>query len=195
MFPQQGRFSDPPIFEALIKESRSRDTGHFLRALGKDMTGTQRAVYTFLACSGCHILSALKELIGLPTSIKTVATAKNGSHMMFSFDYGDFMCVFEEVNDQTVVQFDETIEIYQNDRRYYLNYDTPYIRNLAQYLEVTDSTKTSTQTHVYGPCYTDMFATEMNYFHECILHGKQPKTGFEDSLEDLLLYRELALKA
>ncbi|MDR0389061.1 MAG: Gfo/Idh/MocA family oxidoreductase [Spirochaetaceae bacterium] len=177
------------------KALREEDRAHYLKALGGGMTETQKNIYTLLICSGCHILSAVKELAGLPKAIKTVAQAKNGSHLVITFDYGDFMCVFEEVNDQAVVQFDESIELYQNDRRYYLRYDTPYIRNLPQVLEVTDSTKTSTNAIQYGPCYTDMFTTELNYFYDCIANGKEPKTSFKDSLEDLRLYRDIALKA
>jgi predicted dehydrogenase len=177
------------------KALREEDRAHYLKALGSGMTEAQKNLYTMLICSGCHILSAVKELAGLPKAIKTVAQAKNGFHLVTTFDYGSFMCVFEEVNDQSVVQFDESIELYQDDRRYYLRYDTPYIRNLPQVLEVTDSTKTSTQSTHYGPCYTDMFTTELNYFYDCIVNGKKPKTSFKDSLEDLLLYRDIALRA
>jgi predicted dehydrogenase len=181
----------PPGAGAALREE---NLAHFQWALGGGMTEAQKNVYTFLICSGCHILSAVKELAGLPRAIKSAAAAKNGFHMVFTFDHGDFMCVFEEVNDQTVVQFDESIEIYQDDRRYHLRYDTPYIRNLPQTLEVVDSTGTSTQTRTYGPCYTDMFTTELEYFYDCVVNGTKPKTSFADSLEDLNLYREIALK-
>jgi predicted dehydrogenase len=177
------------------KALREENHAHYLKALGSGMTETQKNIYTMLICSGCHILSAVKELAGLPKGIKTVAQAKNGCHIVITFDYGGFMCVFEEVNDQAVVQFDESIELYQDDRRYYLRYDTPYIRNLPQVLEVSDSTKTSTQATHYGPCYTDMFTTELNYFYDCIVNGREPKTSFKDSLEDLKLYRDIALRA
>ena len=172
---------------------QKEDIAHHRKALGPDMTDAQKNVYKYLTCSGCHILSAVKELIGLPKSIKSASCANNGFHMVFTFDYGDFMCVFEEINDQTVVQFDESIEIYQDDRRYHLRYDTPYIRNLPQILEVVDSTKSGTQTSNYGPCYTDMFRSQLEYFYDCIANGKPPKTSFRDSLEDLKLYRNIAL--
>ena len=175
------------------KVMREEVLTHHRKVLGDGFTETKKNVYTYLSASGCHILSAVKELIGLPVSIKSAASANNGLHMVLTFDYGDFMCVFEEVNDQTVVQFDESIEIYQDDRRYHLKYDTPYIRHLPQTLEVIDSSKTSTQTHTYGPCYSDMFGRELEYFYDCIISGKEPKTSFKDSLEDLKLYREIAL--
>ena len=181
----------PPEAGKFLKEEY---LAHQRKALGEGSTTAQKNAYSFLNGSGCNILSAVKELIGLPKSIKSVASAKDGFHMVFTFDYGDFMCVFEEVNDQTVVQFDESIEIYQDDRRYHLRYDTPYIRNMAQELEVVDSTKTSTQTHIYGPCYKDMFTSELEYFYDCILNGKKPKTSFKDSLEDLYLLRDIVLK-
>ena len=180
----------PPEAGKLMQEE---NLAHCRKALGEGMTDAQKNVYSFLTGSGCHILSAVKELIGLPKSIKSAVSAKNGYHMVFTFDYGDFMCVFEEVNDQTVVQFDESIEIYQDDRRYHLRYDTPYIRNLPQVLEVIDSSMTGTQTHTYGPCYSDMFTRELEYFYDCIVNGKEPKTSFKDSLDDLNLYRNIAL--
>ena len=176
------------------KLMQEENLAHYRKALGKGMSDAQKNVYSLLTGSGCHILSAVKELIGLPKSIKSAVSTKSGYHMVFTFDYGDFMCVFEEINDQTVVQFDESIEIYQDDRRYHLRYDTPYIRNLAQVLEVVDSSKTSTQTHTYGPCYTDMFTRELEYFYDCIVNAREPKTSFKDSLEDLKLYRDISLK-
>ena len=182
----------PPEAGKIMKEE---STAHFLKALGDGMTAAQKNAYSLLTGSGCHILSAVKELIGLPRSIKSAAFAKDGFHLVFTLDYGDFMCVFEEVNDQTVVQFDESIEIYRDNCRYHLRYDTPYIRNLPQVLEVTESDKTSTQTHIYGPCYTDMFTSELEYFYDCIVNKKEPKTSFNDALEDLYFYRDLVLYA
>ena len=73
-----------------------------------------------------------------------------------------------------------------------MNYDTPYIRNLPTRLEITTSSETETGTEVIGPIYEDPFRTELNSFRDCIETGNQPRTTLKDSLEDLLLFRDVA---
>lgn len=100
------------------------------RVLGGNTSHAQQMAYLLMTASGCHILSAIRELIGLPKAIRSAVVSPNGMQFSLVFEYDNFNMVFEEMNDQEIVEFDEAIEIYQGDRKMLLEYDTPYIRYL-----------------------------------------------------------------
>lgn len=162
------------------------------RALGEGCTQQQRITYTMLTGLGCHTLAAVRELVGLPVEIESVSV--QGEHVIIVFRYEDFLAVYEILNDQDVVQFDAAIEIYQHDRRMKVKYETPYLRYQPQTFEVVESTKNDTKTTLYGPDYRDPFVSEVQYYHDCIERGVQPKSDFADAMADLKLFREICLK-
>lgn len=114
--------------------------------------------------------------------------------MIIVFRYNDFLAVYEILNDQDVVQFDASIEIYQHDRRMKIKYETPYLRYQPQSFEVIESTKEDTKTTVYGPDYRDPFQDEVKYFYDCIVNGTKPKSDFEDAMADMVLFRDICKK-
>ena len=161
-------------------------------ALGEDATQMQKNVYQMLLGLGCHSFSAVKELVGLPKEIKAVLTSGNGTHVTMLLQYDGFIGVYEMVNDQDIVQFDASIDIFQGDRLLSIKYDTPYLRYLPSTLTVIESSKTDTKTTLYGPDYHDSFKNELIHFHECITSGQKPKTSLEDSLLDIELFEKIA---
>jgi predicted dehydrogenase len=161
--------------------------------LGSGATDMQRNVYQMLLGLGCHTFSAVRELIGSPKEVKTVLTSRNGTHFISLLQYEGFIGTYEMVNDQSVVQFDAAIEIFQGTRKLLIKYDTPYIRYLPYSLEVIESTGENSKTTTYGPDYHDAFETELKYFAGCIAAKKKPKTSLADSLEDIELFQKMAL--
>ncbi|MEK9618267.1 MAG: gfo/Idh/MocA family oxidoreductase, partial [Deltaproteobacteria bacterium] len=98
---------------------------------------------------------------------------------------------YELVNNQEIVQFDATIEIYQRDRRLKINYETPYVRHQSSTLELSEYAEGNAQTTIYGPDYKDPFVNEICEFHDCIAVSLKPKTSLQDSLEDLELFQKI----
>ncbi len=196
----EGRFfidQTRPIFypsdvpEAAKQEGAQRKRQQLDSALGEGASDAQRTAYTMLTGLGCHSLSAVRELVGPPKRVLSVSTCSGGQHLVVVMDYGDFLATYELVNDQSIVEFDAAVEIYQGDRKLKLKYETPYIRYQPLSLEVTDSTAHSTQTTLYGPDYTDPFQTELTLFYDCVQNGGQPKTILEDAVEDFTLFEEI----
>lgn len=173
----------------LRAESAARRRKQVGRALGEGCTEQQRMTYTMLTGLGCHTLAAVRELVGLPKKIESVSV--DGEHVVAVFRYDDFLAIYEIVNDQDVVQFDASIEIYQHDRRMHIKHETPYLRYQPHTFEVVESTKGDTKTTVYGPDYRDSFENEVKYYHDCIASGTQPKTDFADALADLRLFQQM----
>lgn len=161
-------------------------------ALGKDCTEQQRISYQMLTGLGCHTLAAVRELVGLPREVKSVAV--DGEHLIVVFQFDGFLATYEIVNDQDIVQFDAAIEIYQHSRYMHIKHETPYLRYQPHHFTVVESSKTDTKTTTYGPDYRDSFENELKYFHECVSKGQKPKTTFEDSMQDLILFKQICDK-
>lgn len=110
---------------------------------------------------------------------------------MAIFDYGHFSALYEAVIDD-VSRFDAGIEVLTQRQHFRMNYDTPYIRNLPTHLEITTSSDSYTGSEVFGPVYEDPFRIELDAFHHSITTGSPNRTTLSDSLEDLLLIKEVA---
>ncbi|WP_283673690.1 Gfo/Idh/MocA family protein [Butyricicoccus sp. Marseille-Q5471] len=185
-------FLPSDVSRDLIEESGKRRREQIGRALGEDCTEQQRTTYQMLTGLGCHTLAAVRELVGMPKKVESVAV--DGEHVIAVLRYDDFLALYEIVNDQDVVQFDASIEIYQHDRRMHIKHETPYLRYQPHTFEVVESTKTDTKTTLYGPDYRDSFENEVKYYHDCIVSGVQPKTDFADAMDDFTLFKQICDK-
>lgn len=171
------------------EEGAKRRRAQVGRALGEGCTEQQRITYQMLTGLGCHTLSAVRELVGMPKKIESVTV--DGEHVIIVLRYESFLAIYEIVNDQDIVQFDASIEIYQHDRRMRIKHETPYLRYQPHTFEVIESTKDDTETKLYGPDYRDSFENEVKYYHDCILKNEQPKTNFADAMNDLKLFKDI----
>ena len=185
-------FYPQDLSQAVREEGGKRRRAHLDEALGGDASDQARKIYQMFTGLGSHSFSAVRELFGLPKKVLHVAS--KGEHVVVSLDYGDFLATYELVNDQSIVQFDAAIEIFQGDRKLHIKYETPYIRYQPITLLVTESEKSETKTTHYGPDFTDSFQTELVHFGQCIADKTQPKTTLDDSLNDLRLFVEIINK-
>jgi predicted dehydrogenase len=184
-------FSPVDIPSFLIEESKNKRNQQLDSALGPDTTTEQRTAYQMLTGLGCHSFSAVRELFGSPISVKAAAASHQGELLIIVLEYDGFLATYELVNNQEIVQFDATIEIYQRDRRLKINYETPYVRYQSSTLEVAEYTEGNAQSTIYGPDYQDPFANEICEFYDCIASNRKPKTTLQDSLEDLELFQKI----
>jgi predicted dehydrogenase len=175
----------------IIEEGRLRRRAHLDQAIGSGASDDQRTAYQMLTGLGCHSFAAVRELFGLPEKIKSVSAARNGNHLIVVMEYDGFLGLYELVNDQDIVQFDASIEIFQHTRKLTIKYETPYIRYQPMSLEQIDSSGTKTETLIHGPSYRDPFRTELQEFYRCITEHRRPKTDLADALEDLQFFETL----
>jgi len=175
----------------VIQEGNARRRAHLDRAIGADASDEQRVTYQMMTGLGCHSFSAVRELFGSPRKIHSVTTAAGGEQVIVVMEFDGFLATYELVNNQNVVQFDASIEIFQLDRKVHIKYETPYIRYQPASVQVIESTGMDTKTTDYGPDFRDAFQTELNLFADCIETGQQPKTVLEDAVADLELFEEI----
>ena len=184
-------FSPVDIPSVLIEESKKKRNQQLDSALGPETTAEHRTAYQMLTGLGCHSFSAVRELFGSPTSVKATVASHQGELLIIVLEYDGFLATYELVNNQEIVQFDATIEIYQRDRRLKINYETPYVRYQSSTLELSEYTEGNAQTTIYGPDYKDPFVNEICEFYDCITTSRKPKTSLQDSLEDLKLFQKI----
>ena len=176
----------------MIQESRTRRREQIDRAIGANATDRMRTTYQMMTGLGCHSFAAVRELFGVPSKIHSVTTASEGQQVVIVMEFkGGFLGTYELVNNQSIVQFDAAIEIFQNTRKVLIKYETPYVRYQPAYVQVTESNNHDTHTTTYGPDFHDAFQTELTLFAQCIKAGEQPKTSLEDAVADLKLFQEI----
>ena len=179
----------PPADPSAAREKMFRE---YRAILGEDASEAKIWAYILLTASGCHILSAVRELIGLPKEVRSAVFSPSGMQFTLTCAYDGFNMVFEEMNDQSVVEFDESIEIYQGDRKMTLKYDSAYIRYLPTHLTVNELEGGQAKMTVYGPQYHDMFFNELLEFRRCIGEGCSPKCDVFDAAEDVKFFLNIA---
>ncbi|MDR0886164.1 MAG: Gfo/Idh/MocA family oxidoreductase [Clostridiales Family XIII bacterium] len=175
----------------VIKDGGARRRAHLDRAIGADATDAQRTTYQMMTGLGCHSFSAVRELYGTPKKIHSVCTSEDGEHVIIVMEFDGFMATYELVNNQNIVQFDASIEVFQNTRKVLIKYETPYLRYQPASVSVIESTAHDTKTTTYGPQFTDAFRTELTLFAQHVTEGTEPKTNLEDAVSDLKLFKRI----
>jgi myo-inositol 2-dehydrogenase/D-chiro-inositol 1-dehydrogenase len=174
----------------ILTEGRSRTQAMLRSVMGDDCPPDALRAYQVLTGLSSHSISAMRDLLGTPKGC-SYAVQHRGETVMAVFDYGHFSAIYEAVIDD-VSRFDAGIEVLTQRQHFKMNYDTPYIRNLPTRLEITSSSDTDTGTEIIGPVYEDPFRIELGAFHESVTTGALNRTTLSDSLEDLVLFKEIA---
>jgi predicted dehydrogenase len=146
--------------------------------------------YGLLCGLGSHDLSAMRELIGRPRGVSAARMWGRGGYLVALLDYGDFMVTYETgVDDQ--LRFDAHIELYGASGTMRVQYDTPYVRHFPTTLELEQTVGDSYERTLIRPHLKDPYTHELEYFHECVTTGQNPKTSPEDYVQDMELFVDI----
>jgi predicted dehydrogenase len=86
---------------------------------------------------GSHDLSAMRELLGMPTSVLGASLQYNSPIWSVLFQYPSFPCTYESgINNVPI--FDAHIEVYSSEKIVRINYDTPYVKGLPVTMTVRE---------------------------------------------------------
>jgi len=173
----------------VILDGRRRTEAMLRSVMGPHCPPDALRAYQVLTGLSSHSISAMRELFGMPVRVAS-ARQHAGETVVVLFDYGDFSCVYE-ANISDIARFDAAIEVLTQNKRFKIDYDTPYVRNLPQRLAITASNDSETSTEIIGPVYEDPFRLELDAFHLSLSTGQRPKTTLADSLNDLHLFKEI----
>lgn len=183
---------DEQLPEAVQNEGRLRDEALINEALGGKPTESLKRAYRLMLGLSSHDLSAMRELLGMPSKVIFAAQRSDGLYLAAAFDYGPYICQFETGVDR-IARFDAHLEVYGTEKVLRIQYDTPYVRNSPIRLIVTENNGRGGVTNLDShPAWGDPFVAEWNVFYDNVTEGKTPKTGPADFAQDLDLFSEMA---
>ncbi|HEX3444164.1 MAG TPA: Gfo/Idh/MocA family oxidoreductase [Chthoniobacterales bacterium] len=183
---------DEQLSESVKREAKLREEASLDEALGGKSTPALRRAYTLMIGLSSHDLSAMRELLGMPSKVLFAAQRSAGVYLTAAFDYGGYVCQFETGIDH-IARFDAHLEVYGNEQVIRVQYDTPYVRNSPIRLLVTESSRQGgVTTRTSHPAWGDPFVEEWKAFYNNVTENKVPKTNPTDFGQDLELFAEMA---
>ena len=183
---------DEQLSESVKKESKLREEVSLDEALGGKSTPALRRAHALMLGLSSHDLSAMRELLGMPSKVLFAAQRAAGFYLTAAFDYGGYVCQFETGIDH-IARFDAHLEVYGNEQVIRVQYDTPYVRNLPIRLLVTESSRHGeVTTRTSHPAWGDPFVEQWKAFYNNVTENKVPKTNPSDFGQDLELFAKMA---
>jgi predicted dehydrogenase len=163
-----------------------------------DLSPDQMDYCCLLANLGSHGLSLMREVLGgLPEEV--LVSTDNARWYTAMFDYrnrsgdgtkGDrFTCVYETGIDN-VPRFDSQVAVFGENKSVAICYDTPFVKGLGITVEIDELNEHGDKCHrSLQTSYEDAYTTELRELYECVVNEKEIKTGAQDALEDLKLFK------
>jgi predicted dehydrogenase len=183
---------DEQLSESVKKESKRREEVSLDEALGGKSTPALRRAYTLMLGLSSHDLSAMRELLGMPSKVLFAAQRSAGFYLSAAFDYGGYVCQFETGIDH-IARFDAHLEVYGDEQVIRVQYDTPYVRNSPIRLLITESSRQGgVTTRTSHPAWGDPFIEQWKVFYQNVTKNQVPKTDPTDFAHDLELFAEMA---
>jgi predicted dehydrogenase len=182
---------DPDLPKHLQAEAVQLDEELVTEALGKNADEELRSAYRLMLGLSSHDLSAMRELLGLPSKVIFAAHRAKGWYLAAAFDYDSFICQFETGIDQ-IPRFDAHLEVFGEHKVVKVEYDTPYVRNLPTRIFTTEANGKGGVTIIDShPTWGDPFVDEWKAFYKNITEKLVPKSGPDDFLRDLELFGQM----
>ncbi|MEY2606335.1 MAG: hypothetical protein QOH31_4157 [Verrucomicrobiota bacterium] len=183
---------DEQLSESVKKEAKLREEVSFDEALGGRSTPALRRAYTLMLGLSSHDLSAMRELLGMPSKVLFAAQRSAGLYLTATFDYGAYVCQFETGIDH-IARFDAHLEVYGDEQVVRVQYDTPYVRNSPiRLLTMETNGQGGVSNRTSHPAWGDPFVEEWKAFYKNVTKNKVPKTNPTDFAQDLELFTEMA---
>jgi predicted dehydrogenase len=183
---------DEQLSESVKKEAKLREEVSLDEALGGRSTPALRRAYTLMLGLSSHDLSAMRELLGMPSKVLFAAQRSAGLYLTAAFDYGAYVCQFETGIDH-IARFDAHLEVYGDRQVVRVQYDTPYVRNSPiRLLMMETSGQHGVINRTSHPAWGDPFVEEWKAFYQNVTDNTVPKTNPADFAQDLELFTEMA---
>ena len=183
---------DEQFPEAVKKEAKLREEVSLDEALGGRSTPALRRAYTLMLGLSSHDLSAMRELLGMPSKVLFATQRSAGLYLTATFDYGAYVCQFETGIDH-IARFDAHLEVYGDEQVVRVQYDTPYVRNSPiRLLTMETNGQGGVSNRTSHPAWGDPFVEEWKAFYKNVTKNKVPKTNPTDFAQDLELFTEMA---
>ncbi|WWC66698.1 uncharacterized protein I206_100602 [Kwoniella pini CBS 10737] len=147
--------------------------------------------WSLLHSLSSHDLSLMRDILGMPE--KCLFSTRSNDFQNKSwwwnvlFDYKSFKCYYEMGIDE-VAYFDAHIEIFTNDSRLKIQYDTPYVKGLPIKFTIQKQLSNGDfSEQIIRPTYVDPYTIELPLLYDSIVNGKDYETKPLDAKNDTIL--------
>ncbi|KAH8652918.1 NAD binding Rossmann fold oxidoreductase [Ilyonectria robusta] len=146
------------------------------------LTAQSKRAWALLGGLGCHDISAMREVLGMPTSVVGVSL-----NFPFWKHYPDFAVSYES-GLTNVPDFDAHIEVYSANKIVRVKYDSAYIKGAPTTIRVVEGVGGALRETLVRQTYEDEYTLELKEFYEAVVHGKPIKTSAQDARLDLEIF-------
>ena len=181
------RFDDIPA-EAGERSAEARAAA-LAQALGEDIAPDASRAFFTLSGSMIHDLYGLRTVMGNPTRVVSTEVWQDGRAISTVLEYeSGARCVATWIDLPNLWDFEETLEIYGDDKRVILGYPTGFSRGQLSTLTIQEIDAKG-RTNARNPAieWESPFLAELRHFHECIADGAECRTPVKDALNDIAL--------
>lgn len=184
------RYREQPESEAFRQMTAAVGTGALGGAmtalLGRGAPGAHRVASSMLFLSLIHDLNALRGILGEPEEVVS-AHAWNGGTAQTSLTRfpGGVHVSLSWIYVAGLKHYDERLLFVGPRRRVELRFPSPYLRNAPTPLTVERPGRDGAlvvEQHTVS--YEEAFRDELLHFHECVVSGREPRTGGAEAVGD-----------
>jgi predicted dehydrogenase len=180
------RFNDIPA--GVMEATRSARLAARREAIGDVSPDVERAFH-MLAGSMIHDLYGMRTMLGLPSRIRSADIWFDGRAFTTTLEYPNgARCVASWVDLPDLWDFQESLEVYGDDKRVIVEYPTGFARGILS--RVTIQGIDDGGVHFKQEPAIDWesaFSRELRHFHDCIRNGTPCRTPVESARDDIAL--------
>lgn len=160
-------------------------------ALGDVDPMVGRVYHDILTMSMVHELNGIRGLLGEPDRVEFADLRPEGVVTVLSF--GGARCVASWVHLPGMARYRQEWAFFSPDRRAYLVFPSPYLRNMPTRLLLEGGTPgTRSWRTVETASFEEAFKRELVEFHASVTSGREPRTSGLDGLRDIALCHAIA---
>jgi predicted dehydrogenase len=179
-------FDDAP--REVIAAQRERVDGARREAIGEVPPHVQRA-FGVLSGSMIHDLYGMRDMLGLPSGVVSTEIWREGRAVTFTLAYPNgARCVATWVDLPNVWDFQESLEVYGDERRVLVSYPTGFARGILSTVTVQGiDDRGTTFRQEPAIAWESAFVRELRHFYACIVDGKPCRTPVDSARDDVAL--------
>lgn len=180
------RFDDVPA-EVFAQTSAARERVR-REAIGDAPLYVQKAFH-MLSGSMIHDIYGMRTMLGMPNRIVSSDIWFDGRAFTMTLEYPNgARCVATWVDLPDLWDFQESLEVYGDDKRVIVSYPTGFARGILSQVVVQGIDEQGV-TYKQEPAidWESAFSRELRHFHDCIRNGATCRTPLESARDDIQL--------
>jgi len=182
--------------ESVLKQLENTGAEKMLQAIGPERKELVTAYSTLLYLL-IHDSILLQDTYGKPTEI-AYADVYNDT-ILAVLKFGDnIRCVLEGGLLLARREWDETFEVFGNNKRLSVEFPFPYVKNVQTLVRINEQDdgdiKANVDKTIYAS-YDEAFKREWRHFYDCVVNDKTPITSSAKGRHDIALMIDIIKKA